>query len=412
MPAGRYRWGGYGPVVPRFEPFAGLRYAPGTDIDAVTAPPYDVIDAAERSRLAARSDSNAVLFDLPDEADGEGRYEAADRMLRRLRSEGVLVTDDAPGFYVYRMVYEDERGRTRHTTGVLGALELSRPGEGGILPHEHTTPKAKSDRLDLLRSTRHNLSPIWGLSLGQGLTQLCEPSGEPDAEATDEDGVRHQLWRLTDPVRVGAIRALVGEHPVVIADGHHRYETSLAYRDERRAVDGEGGPWDLTLAYVVELTDDELAVRPIHRLLHGQPRSTDLVDALTLALFDGEPTEADIELPDRMAAAGALGLVLPGGDAYLLTPRPGAFPDAMADLDSARIALAVETLPGIEVEYQHGTEIVLDRVASGEAMAGVLLRPAGVPQIEATAHTGVRMPPKTTFFWPKPRTGFVFRALD
>jgi uncharacterized protein (DUF1015 family) len=398
--------------VPRFEPFAGLRYADGTDIDAVTAPPYDVIDAAERRRLAARSDANAVLFDLPDEADGDGRYDAADRMLRDLQSTGVLTTDDEPGFYVYRMVYEDERGRTRHTTGVLGALELSRPGEGGILPHEHTTPKAKSDRLDLLRSTRHNLSPIWGLSLGQGLTDLCSTDGEPDAEATDEDGVRHQLWRLTDADRIRAIGATVSQHPVVIADGHHRYETSLAYRDERREVDGEGGPWDLTLAYVVELTEDELAVRPIHRLLHGEPRSTDLVEALGLALFDVERTEADIDLPDRMLEAGALGLVLPGGDAYLLKPREGAFPDDMADLDSSRLDVAVSTLPGIELEYQHGTEIVLNRVAGGEATAGVLLRPATVPQIAATAHTGVRMPPKTTFFWPKPRTGFVFRSLD
>jgi uncharacterized protein (DUF1015 family) len=121
--------------VPRFTPFAGLRYAPGTDVDAVTAPPYDVIDAEERARLAARSDSNAVLFDLPDEADGPGRYDAADALLRDLQARGVLVTDDAPSFYVYRMVYDDEQGRERHTTAILGAHHLSRPGVGGILPH-------------------------------------------------------------------------------------------------------------------------------------------------------------------------------------------------------------------------------------------------------------------------------------
>jgi uncharacterized protein (DUF1015 family) len=397
--------------VPRFEPFAGLRYAPGTDIDAVTAPPYDVIDAEERARLAARSDSNAVLFDLPDEADGPGRYDAANDLLEALQAKGVLVTDDAPSFYVYRMAYDDETGRPRRTTGILGALQLSRPGEGGILPHEHTTPKAKSDRLDLLRSTRHNLSPIWGLSLAEGLTELCRTDGEPDMEATDEDGVRHQLWRVTDPARLAAISEVVDGHPVVIADGHHRYETSLAYRDERRPVDGEGGPWDATLAYVVELTEDELAVRPIHRLLHGSPHGSDLLAALTAELFDATPTEADIDLPDRMVQVGALGLVLPGGDAHLLKPRPGAFPDDLPDLDSSRLGAAIETLPGIDVEYQHGTDIVLRRVGAGEATAGVLLRPATVTQIAATAHTGERMPPKTTFFWPKPRTGFVFRSL-
>jgi uncharacterized protein (DUF1015 family) len=398
--------------VPRFEPFAGLRYAPGTDVDAVTAPPYDVIDAEERARLAARSDSNAVRFDLPDEADGPGRYEAADALLRSLRSAGTLVTDDAPSFYVYRMVYDDERGRERRTTGVLGALELSRPGEGGILPHEHTTPKAKSDRLDLLRATRHNLSPIWGLSLAAGLTEACRVDGPPAMEATDDDGVRHQLWRVTDADRIAAIRELVGGQPVVIADGHHRYETSLAYRDERRQVDGEGGPWDATLAYVVELTEDELAVRPIHRLLRGEPSGPDLLAALTAALFDATPTDADGDLPERMARAGALGLVLPGDEAYLLVPQAGAFPDDLPDLDSSRIAVALETMPGVEVEHQHGTDIVLRRVGAGEAMAGILLRPAGVAQIAATAHTGERMPPKTTFFWPKPRTGFVFRSLD
>jgi len=398
--------------VPRFEPFAALRYAPGTDLDAVTSPPYDVIDAAERSRLAARSDANAVLFDLPDEANGPGRYDAAAALVLDLQDRGVLVTDDAPSIYVYRMVYADEQGRPRHTTGVLGALELSRPGESGILPHEHTTPKAKSDRLDLLRSTRHNLSPIWGLSLAKGLTDLCATDGPPDAEATDEDGVRHQLWRIVDDGRITAMRELVGRQQIVIADGHHRYETSLAYRDERRAVDGAGGPWDLTLAYVVELTDDELAVRPIHRLLHGTPTGDELVTALSARYFDAVPADqAALDLPDRMADAGALGLVLPDGSAVLLRPRGGVFPEGMPDLDSSRLDAAVADLPGIELEYQHGTDHVLRRVAAGEAVAGVLLRPATVPQIEATAHTGERMPPKTTFFWPKPRTGFVFRSL-
>jgi uncharacterized protein (DUF1015 family) len=397
--------------VPRFEPFAGLRYAPGTDHDAVTAPPYDVIDAAERSRLVARSDVNAVRFDLPDEADGPGRYEAAGDLVRSLQDDGVLVTDDGPSFYVYRMAYEDERGRPRHTTGVIGALELSRPGEEGILPHEHTTPKAKSDRLDLLRTTRHNLSPIWGLSLAEGLTARCHDERTPDAEATDEDGVRHQLWRVTDPGRLDAIAERVSAKPIVIADGHHRYETSLAYRDERRAADGDGGAADLTLAFVVELTEDELGVRPIHRLLHGSPRGEDLVDAFAAALFDLEQTEADLDLPDRMTAAGALGLVLPGGQAWLLRPRAGAFPDGLPDLDSSRLDVAVSTLPAIELEYQHGTDNLLRRVGLGEATAGVLLRPATIPQIAATAHGGERMPPKTTFFWPKPRTGFVFRSL-
>jgi uncharacterized protein (DUF1015 family) len=396
--------------VPRFEPFAAERYAPTVDLDAATAPPYDVIDPDQRARLAAGHPANAVHVDLPDEADGPGRYELANATLHRLLDEGVLVADPEPGFYTYRMSYVDEQGRPRHTTGVLGALVLSRPGEGGILPHEHTTPKAKTDRLDLLRATAHNLSPIWGLSLAAGLTDAVRPEGPPVASAVDDEGVTHELWRITDRSRIDAIAALVDSSPVVVADGHHRYETSLAYRDERRsaAVGGQGGGgWDLTLTYVVELTEDELAVRAIHRLLVGRRlEPADLGD-----FFDAEPAGSDGAITDRMVAEGALAFVT-AQNTWLLRPRPGAFADDLPDLDSARLAVALESVPGVEVVYQHGVDNVVRAVESGEAAAGVLLRPATVGQIAATAHGGDRMPPKTTFFWPKPRTGFVFRSLE
>src|SRR4051812_13501382 len=153
------------------------------------------------------------------------------------------------------MSYEDEQGRRRHTTGVFGALELSRPGEGGILPHEHTTPKAKSDRLRLLEATRANLSAVWGLSPAAGLSQLVEVDDRPEAAWTDEDGVEHALWVITDPDRVEAISARVGSEAVVIADGHHRFETSLAYRDAQRSDPevADAGGAESVLTYVVEL---------------------------------------------------------------------------------------------------------------------------------------------------------------
>ena len=378
--------------MPRFEPFAGLRYAPDVALCDVTAPPYDVIDGAERALLASRSEANAVRFDLPDEADGDGRYERANAVLEALQEQGVLVEDDVPCFYAYRMTYPGG-----HTTGVIGGLEL---GAADVLPHEHTTKKAKSDRLDLLRATGHNLSAIWGLSLAKGLTDLVRPDDEPDAACTDDDGVVHELWRLDDPDVLAAVTERVQSAPVVIADGHHRYETSLAYRDEV----GAGGPQDLTMALVVELTEDELDVRPIHRLLHGLA-GVDLPAALGERCFDVSPVDAAAPSTDGPV------LVLPDGAAWLLRPRDGAFPDDTPDLDSSRLAVALEGLPPHEVEYQHGDDIVVRRVTAGEASAGVLLRPASVAQIAATAHGGDRMPPKTTFFWPKPRTGFVFRSL-
>jgi len=211
--------------VPRFEPFRGIRY----DVDRldparVTAPPYDVISPDDRQGLLAEAPENVVRVDLPvaDPADPDADpYALAAALFEQWRHEGVLVEDRQPSFTVYRMEAPDEDGVVRHTTGVIGALELSRPGEGGILPHEFTTPKAKSDRLDLLRSTTANLSPVWGLSPAVGLTDLLEGAEAPLARF-DADGVVHTVWRITDPDRVAAIAAAIGSEPIVIADGHHR----------------------------------------------------------------------------------------------------------------------------------------------------------------------------------------------
>ena len=402
--------------MPRFEPFAGLRYHADIDLDAVTAPPYDVIDEDERAALAARTGYNAVRVDLPVDGEGEpgeDRYATAARFLAEFVADGVLVADGEPALYVYRMGHRDEAGRPRQTTGVIGALGIEAPGEGDVLPHEETTPKAKSDRLDLLRATAANLSPIWGLSLASGLSALCETvaGAPPDGRCTDPEGVHHRLWRVTSPALLTQLADVVSSAPVVIADGHHRYETSRAYRDERRAADGPG-PWDLTMALVVELSEDELAVRPIHRLLDGLPDGFEPVDALATHFEVEDGGAVDDGLPDRMAATAALALVLPGGRAWLLRPRPGAFPADLADLDSSRLQHALDAdLPGVGVRFQHGTDRALAAVADGTAAAAVLLRPATVAQITETAHRRERMPPKTTYFYPKPRTGFVFRPM-
>jgi uncharacterized protein (DUF1015 family) len=323
------------------------------------------------------------------------------------------VPDSDPGFYLYRMGYHDEQGRPRQTTGVLGALELSVPGEGDVLPHEETTPKAKSDRLQLLEATECNLSPIWCLSLAEGLGDAVRPVGPPLARGTDESGVHHRLWRVTAPGVLAAIQEVVASAPLVIADGHHRYETALAYRRRRRAGNGDQpGPYDLTMALVVELSEEELAVRPIHRLLTGLPDGLDLAEALA-PWFDAEPAAGGHDrLPGLMERGDAVGLVLPDGRGFLLRPRAGAFPADLPDLDSSRVEVARSGLPEHGVVYQHGTSTVLRRVAADAGSAGLLLRPATVAQIAATAHRRERMPPKTTYFHPKPRTGMVFRLFD
>jgi uncharacterized protein (DUF1015 family) len=380
--------------VPGFQPFAGVRYAtPDGALTKLVAPPYDVISPEDRDRLVKQSEHNAVLIELPV---GEDRYNAAARLWNEWRESGVLVTDDSGSFYAYRMSFTDDAGARRQTLGVLGALELSRPGEMGILPHERTTTKDKADRLNLIRATRANLSPIWGLSLAPGLSDVLQPTMPPDAAATDENGNLHELWRLTDPATVDAISAKVASESLVIADGHHRYEVGLAFRDE----DGSPGSRHI-LCYVVELSDDQLAVGPIHRLITAP--GADLPAALA-PYFDMQPVDA-------APRSGVMALITRDG-AWTLTPKQSTVDAAEADLDSARLDVALADLPDATVRFQHGVDLVTSAVEKGEADAAVLLRPATVEQIAATGHGGERMPPKTTFFFPKLRTGMVFRALD
>jgi uncharacterized protein (DUF1015 family) len=379
--------------VPRFEPFAGLRYR-ATDLSALIAPPYDVISPAEQAALEARSPHNAVWVELPRETSSMDRYQSARAILDSWLRGGTLVADEAPRFYIYRMSYRDEAGQPRATTGAIGALGL---GDDDVLPHEQTTPKAKSDRLDLLRATGTNLSPIWGLSLASSLTSSLHVAGPPDARGVDGDGVEHALWVVDAP----SIGKAIASAPVVIADGHHRYEVASAYAASREGR----GPWDAVMAFVVELAADQLTVAAIHRLVTGLPRGFDLRTALAPWFSVAGSLTVDGSVTSRLVDEGALGLLTPSG-AWLL--RPLADTD---ELDSRRLDAALAELPPHDLTYQHGVENVAAAVASGAYQAGFLLRPATVAQISAVAHARDRMPPKTTFFTPKPATGMVFRSV-
>ena len=311
--------------MPRFEPFRGLRYASDlAPVAQVIAPPYDVITPTERVHLASRHQANSVLVELP-EADlqgGRDRYAVAADLFSRWLAQGILRVEDGPSLYPYRMT--DTTGRS--TTGVVGALGLAEPGEeGDVLPHEQTLPKPKTDRLDLLRATRANLSPIWGLSMATGVTATFDPTDdEPVADAYDDDGVRHQLWVLSEVDAVAAIGAAVGAAPVVLADGHHRYETARAYQAERRAANGgQAGPYDLVMALVVELAEEQLSVGAIHRTVSGLPEGFDLVGALSESFDVVRAGAADARTLGALQDSRSLALVT-GGEAYLLLPRHGA----------------------------------------------------------------------------------------
>jgi uncharacterized protein (DUF1015 family) len=399
--------------VPRFEPFQGLRYRPdAAPLAQVIAPPYDVISPTERAHLASRHRANAVLVELP-EADMSGRrdrYAVAADLFTRWQEKGLLVADAGPSLYPYRMT--DSAGRA--TTGVIGALGLAEPGaESDILPHEQTLPKPKSDRLDLLRATRANLSPIWGLSMASGVTATFDPTDdEPVADVVDDDGVRHQLWVLSDVDAVDAVGAALAKAPVVLADGHHRYETARAYQAEQRQANGGApGPYDLVMALVVELAEDQLTVGAIHRTVSGLPEDFDLVAALAPWFDVVRAGAADDRTLGALADSHSLALVT-NGQAYLLLPHAEILEEEGNDLDSNLIATALAALPPHEVMHRHSVAEAMEALRDDEGQAAFLLRPVTVAQIDEWANARRRMPPKTTFFSPKPRTGMVFRSLD
>ena len=397
--------------MPALEPFRALRYDPAkVDPSTVVAPPYDVVGPAERAALASSSPYNSIWVELPQPTGDEDRYGTAAKLFRTWQEEGVLVRDASPTLYRYRMTYTGRSGDRRHTTGVVGALGVETPGEGDVLPHEQTLPKAKSDRLDLLRATKVNTSPIWGLSLAKGLTELLEIDGPPVFSATSE-GVTHELWVLP-PEQVAQVSALVATAPVVIADGHHRWETALNYSAETGSKDHAGA--GAAMAFVVELVEEELEVGPIHRLISGiEPGG--LLEALGGA-FELEPiasgrVEVNEALVDQAVSASAPIFVDASG-AWLMRALPATEKAASEDLDSARLAVALKDHPEAKVRFANSAAEVDAALGAGDATAAVLLRPVTVSQIADVAHARRRMPPKTTFFRPKPRTGMLFRPLE
>ena len=395
--------------MPRFEPFRGLRYrrADTTDVTAVTSPPYDVFDEATRDDYARTDAHNIVLVDYPVERDGPDRYRRAAERLHEWTTDGVMVRDDQPTFYIYRMRFTDEVGVTRESVGVVGGLEVTDEGSGGVLPHERTTPKAKTDRLDLTRATRSNLSPVWGLSLSRGLSGLLADPATEVARCIDEHGVLHVLERIDDDSRLAIIETTVASQPVLIADGHHRYAIARTYRDECRAH-GATDAADLTMTFVQELVEEQLNIAAIHRLVDAAHQ-----DVLAVLGAFYETVGVETVTPRTLVTMGALDAICvvdSAGEGTLLTPREGVFDD-VRDMDSVRLERALGDMIA-RVSYQHGVSDVLEALRSGRAGTAVLIRPVGIAEIRRTADTGELMPPKSTFFAPKLRTGLVIRPLD
>ena len=394
--------------MPRFEPFQALRYGSNVELKEVCSPPYDVLSDADRLALANKHENNIVHIDMPLAPSGNA-YEHAASVLTQWIGNSVMVRDEVPSFTLYRMQFTDSTGKPRNVVGVIGALEVVDEGAGGVLPHERTTPKAKTDRLELTRATDANLSPVWGLSLASGLSKLLSEPGEHLGSVIDDLGVIHSVERVADGARIAAISTAISSHPVVIADGHHRYAISRTYRDETRdRLNSKISGAELTMTYVNELIDDQLSVAAIHRLYEGISYK-ELAAALSpfFTITDADPVGPTTL--SQMNERNSLCLVAKTGRTHWLTPIANKFA-GVRNLDSAYLEHALSGVQH-EVRYQHGVTEVQHELQTSDATAAILIRPVSVAEIQRTANEGLLMPPKSTFFTPKLRTGFVLREM-
>ncbi|GGU56306.1 DUF1015 domain-containing protein [Streptomyces lavendofoliae] len=409
-------------------PFRGLRYVPERvgSLAAVTSPPYDVVVRPDGvHHLQSADPHNIVRLILPQAATKEARHRQAADTLSAWLSDGVLAADAEPALYVYEQRKGDMLQR-----GLIGALELTTPAEGIVLPHEDVIPHVVEDRASLMRTTAANLDPLLltyrGNGTATGATAVIERTvgRAPLLSTTTEDGMSHRLWSVTDPAALAEVADDLGRHQALIADGHHRWATYLRLREEHPAP----GPWNYGLVLLIDTARYPLQVKAIHRLLNHLP----VADALA-ALGDGfRVRPVDGPLPAALDALGAAAsegnaFVLAGDGRFHLVDRPSPDlvartvpadrPEAWRTLDATVLHATLidhvwhvpDTPEGIT--YIHDAQAA---VAQAERRGGtaVLMHPVREDVVRDLARQGVTMPRKSTSFGPKPATGLVLRSLD
>jgi uncharacterized protein (DUF1015 family) len=405
-------------------PFRALRYGADVDLRAVTSPPYDVIDAAGVVALEQASDNNVVRLILPrDEASEGDRYVRAATTLEAWRRAGVLRPDPERALYVYEQASEGHAQR-----GLLGALALTPPEDGIVLPHENTMSGTVSDRLALYTAVDADLEPIFLLYAGGGAASdlVAAPPGDPLIDVQLGDGLRHRLWAVTDPAVLAAVAVGLRGRTSVIADGHHRYATYLQRQAAAWAAGHGAGPWDFGLTFLVDSTAFGPEVHPIHRVIphvEAFELARRTVGAAEVHDLDGDDLDAGLR---ALAQAGKHAFLLVSGDGgtMRLVTSPAAERMAAAmpaersapwrDLDvSVLHAYLVTDVWGLvddveTVGYEHDVEAAVAAAAASGGTA-VLLNPTPVEAVTSVAAGGERMPRKSTLFTPKPRTGLVLR---
>ena len=395
------------------EPLNALHYdlSKVGGLQPVAAPPYDVIDAAQRAELLGRSPYNVVEVDLPQ--NGADPYGHAASVLQRWNSEGIVVRDQEPALWALAQDYTGPDGQPRTRHGVFARVKVEDYGPGRIRPHERTHPGPKEDRLRLTRATRANLSPIFSLydDPGNAAWKAVEPftSGAPWGEVSDDEGTVHKLWRITDDGAIAAFKDALKDTELLIADGHHRYETARVYQQEEPSADH-------VLMCLVALQDSGLTVFPTHRLVTNADRAA-LATALerdwtaedtgTLSIgYYADGTERTLYLKDWAIADAAL----------------EGKPEPYRRLDTAVLeALILKGALGMSeddishfngLDYARTPEEARARVDAGQADAAFFMSPTPVERVRDVAAAGENMPPKSTYFFPKVLTGMIFNPLE
>ncbi len=419
-------------------PFRALRFTEQAGrIDQLTCPPYDIISEEQRQAYLAANPHNIIRLELP--RDGADPYQTAGETLRRWLDEGILREDSEEALYVYDIGFTvPALPEPLHVTGIVARVHLEEFSKNVVLPHEWTLSKAKTDRLNLMKATGCNFSDIYSLymadpgtpdvlTLTEGLTPL--------SDMTDEAGLTHRLWAVTDPVVIEEVCRRFADKKLYIADGHHRYETALNYRRFCREQGApEGGAADFVMMMLVEMSHPGLVVFPTHRLIRDLPdfdASRLLSDCVPW--FEVRPVE-ESAMESALAAAYDAGQKAFGffdGQAFrLLTLRDAAVMDtllpevspASRGLDvNVLHTLVLERLLGIDQEnmrnqvnltYTRSQDEALEGVRRGEFQCCFLLNPTRVSEIRDVAAAGEKMPQKSTYFYPKLITGLTMNRLD
>lgn len=425
-------------LLANLKPFKGLRFntEKAGKLEQLCCPPYDIISDEQREEYLKTNEHNIIRLELPK---GENPYGTAAQIFADWKENEILVPEDSPALYIYEEEFT-AYGERRSIKGLIARVKLEEFSKGIILPHEFTLSKAKEDRLNLMKATNCNFSQIYALYMdGEHKTQKeierCS-NGGADMEFTDGDGVTHRMWIVKDEATTAQICADFDDRKLFIADGHHRYETALNYRNYCRenGISKEGGAQDYQMIFLMDMEHLGLVVFPTHRLIRDLPEfdGNDVLEKCR-EYFDVCPLEnaadAEKELAKLYDAGKKAFVFYFDGCANILTFKCDAeiselFPDisdALAQLDVTVLhTLILENILGIDKEnmanqinltYTKKLEEAIDGVNSGKYQAAFILNPTRVTQIRDVAANGEKMPQKSTYFYPKMITGMVINEL-